>query len=103
VVNAGGYRCNEIGELMGVMHPVASMEHQYFLTEEDTHIKARFQGAQREIAPMDVPVDLGNFFTGSVGVEYTTTNNVMLGLDYTKLMNEDYDIDLLNLRLSVPF
>jgi len=34
VVNAGGYRCNEIGAMMGVSHPVASMEHQYFLTED---------------------------------------------------------------------
>lgn len=33
VVNAGGYRCNEIGAMMGVEHPVASMEHQYMLTE----------------------------------------------------------------------
>jgi dimethylglycine dehydrogenase len=33
IVNAGGYRCNEVGAMMGVMHPVASMEHQYFLTE----------------------------------------------------------------------
>ena len=33
VVNAGGYRCNELGAMMGVRHPVASMEHQYFLTE----------------------------------------------------------------------
>jgi dimethylglycine dehydrogenase len=34
IVNAGGYRVNEIGAMMGVQHPVASMEHQYFLTEE---------------------------------------------------------------------
>jgi dimethylglycine dehydrogenase len=34
VVNAGGYRCNEIGAMMGVSHPVAAMEHQYFLTED---------------------------------------------------------------------
>ena len=34
IVNAGGYRCNEIGAMMGVQHPVASMEHQYFLTED---------------------------------------------------------------------
>ena len=34
VVNAGGYRCNEVGAMMGVSHPVASMEHQYFLTED---------------------------------------------------------------------
>ena len=34
VVNAGGYRVNEIGAMMGVHHPVASMEHQYFITED---------------------------------------------------------------------
>lgn len=34
VVNACGYRVNEVGRMMGVHHPVASMEHQYFLTEE---------------------------------------------------------------------
>ncbi len=33
VVNASGYRVNEVGEMMGVHHPVVSMEHQYFLTE----------------------------------------------------------------------
>ena len=39
VVNAGGYRVNEIGKMMGVSHPVASMEHQYFVTEEIDAIK----------------------------------------------------------------
>lgn len=34
VINAGGYRCNEVAAMMGVQHPVASMEHQYFLTED---------------------------------------------------------------------
>jgi len=33
IVNAGGYRCNEVGAMMQVEHPVVSMEHQYFLTE----------------------------------------------------------------------
>ncbi len=39
VVNAGGYRVNEVGAMMGVHHPVMSMEHQYFLTEEIPAIK----------------------------------------------------------------
>ncbi len=34
IINAGGYRVNEVGAMMGVQHPVASMEHQYFLTED---------------------------------------------------------------------
>lgn len=33
VVNASGYRVNEVGEMLGVFHPVVSMEHMYFLTE----------------------------------------------------------------------
>ena len=34
IVNACGYRVNEVGAMMGVHHPVMSMEHQYFLTED---------------------------------------------------------------------
>ncbi len=34
VVNACGYRVNEVGSMMGVHHPVTSMEHQYFVTED---------------------------------------------------------------------
>ena len=34
IVNACGYRVNEVGAMMNVHHPVASMEHQYFLTED---------------------------------------------------------------------
>ena len=40
VVNAGGYRVNEVGAMMGVEHPVASMEHQYFVTEDIPAIAA---------------------------------------------------------------
>ncbi|MEM6595262.1 MAG: FAD-dependent oxidoreductase [Pseudomonadota bacterium] len=40
VVNACGYRVNEVGAMMGVHHPVASMEHQYFVTEDIPAIEA---------------------------------------------------------------
>ncbi len=40
VVNACGYRVNEVGAMMGVEHPVVSMEHQYFLTEPIAEIEA---------------------------------------------------------------
>ncbi len=33
VVNATGYRVNEVGRMLGVSHPVTSMEHMYLLTE----------------------------------------------------------------------
>jgi dimethylglycine dehydrogenase len=34
VVNACGYRVNEVGAMMNVHHPVMSMEHQYFVTDD---------------------------------------------------------------------
>lgn len=40
VVNAGGYRCNEIAAMMDIELPVASMEHQYLLTEPIPEIAA---------------------------------------------------------------
>ncbi|PTX54198.1 dimethylglycine dehydrogenase [Litoreibacter ponti] len=40
VVNACGYRVNEVGAMMGVHHPVMSMEHQYFVTDEMPEIAA---------------------------------------------------------------
>lgn len=33
IVNATGYRVNEVGRMIGVTHPVVSMEHQYMLTD----------------------------------------------------------------------
>lgn len=39
VVNACGYRANEVGAMMGAHHPVMSMEHQYFVTEEIPEIR----------------------------------------------------------------
>ncbi|MBW4981607.1 FAD-dependent oxidoreductase [Mameliella sp. CS4] len=38
VINACGYRVNEVGAMMGVHHPVMSLEHQYFVTEEIAQI-----------------------------------------------------------------
>jgi len=40
IVNAAGYRCNEIGKMMNVELPVASMEHQYMLTDTIPEIEA---------------------------------------------------------------
>ena len=40
VVNAAGYRVNEVGEMLGVIHPVTSMEHMYFLTDTMPEIEA---------------------------------------------------------------
>lgn len=41
VVNASGYRVNEVGGMLGVEHPVISMEHMYFLTEPIAELEAQ--------------------------------------------------------------
>ena len=40
VVNASGYRVNEVGSMLGVEHPVTSMEHMYFLTDTLPELEA---------------------------------------------------------------
>ena len=45
VVNAGGYRANEVAAMVGVEHPIISMEHQYLVTEAVPELEAL--GAQR--------------------------------------------------------
>ena len=40
VVNATGYRVNEVGAMLGVRHPVTSMEHMYFLTDTMPELEA---------------------------------------------------------------
>lgn len=39
LVNASGYRVNEVGRMLGVEHPVVSLEHMYFLTEPIAEIQ----------------------------------------------------------------
>ena len=39
IVNAGGYRCNEIAAMMGTQLPVAAMQHQYFVTEDMPEVR----------------------------------------------------------------
>ncbi|WP_158774229.1 GcvT family protein [Cobetia sp. L2A1] len=41
IVNACGYRVNEVGDMLGVEYPVISMEHMYFLTEPLPELEAR--------------------------------------------------------------
>ncbi len=40
VVNATGYRVNEVGNMLGLTHPVTSMEHMYFLTDTLPELEA---------------------------------------------------------------
>lgn len=40
IVNACGYRVNEVAAMYGMQHPVMSMEHQYFLTEPIAQLEA---------------------------------------------------------------
>ncbi len=53
LVNACGYRVNEVGAMMDVEHPVVSMEHQYFLTEPLPELEAREERVPLLRCPID--------------------------------------------------
>ncbi|MCY3725997.1 MAG: FAD-dependent oxidoreductase [Rhodobacteraceae bacterium] len=53
IVNASGYRVNEVASLMGVHHPVISMEHQYLVTESIPEIET----AGKRIPLLRCPTD----------------------------------------------
>ncbi len=41
IVNAAGYRANEVGKMIGVEYPIVSMEHMYFVTEPIDALRQR--------------------------------------------------------------
>ncbi|MGI9407053.1 MAG: FAD-dependent oxidoreductase, partial [Hyphomicrobiaceae bacterium] len=41
IVNAAGYRVNEVGAMLGVEYPIVSMEHMYFVTEPVEELAGR--------------------------------------------------------------
>lgn len=53
IVNACGYRVNEVASLMGVFHPIISMEHQYLVTESIPEIET----AGKRIPLLRCPTD----------------------------------------------
>ena len=85
------------------VHLHAEVGLQYYLGDENTKAVAGFAGAPAGVDPMGVPIDLGSYAHASVGVELINSDNVSLGLEYGKIVDEQYDIDHWNLRLNVPF
>ncbi len=53
IVNACGYRVNEIGKMIDVEYPVVSMEHMYFVTEAI----AELESLEARVAMVRCPVD----------------------------------------------
>lgn len=53
VVNAAGYRANEVGNMIGVEYPIVSMEHMYFVTEAIDALAHREQRVAMARCPRD--------------------------------------------------
>ena len=53
VVNACGYRVNEVGKMMGVEYPVVSMEHMYCITDDIAELKDHKQRVAMVRCPRD--------------------------------------------------
>ena len=52
---------------------------------------------------MVIPIDLGSYAHGTIGVELINSKRGSLALEYGKVIDENYHIDHWNLRLNVPF
>ena len=85
------------------LHLYAELGLQYYLTDEHTEVIAGFTGAPAGVSPMVVPIDLGSYAHGTIGVELINSKRGSLALEYGKVIDENYDIDHWNLRLNVPF
>jgi len=53
IVNAAGYRANEVGALMEIEYPIVSMEHMYFVTEPIDELVQREQRVAMVRCPRD--------------------------------------------------
>lgn len=53
IVNAAGYRCNEVAAMMGIRLPVTSIEHQYIITEPMPEV----QSVPHRIPLVRCPID----------------------------------------------
>jgi hypothetical protein len=85
------------------LHLHAEFGFQYYLGDDHTGVKAGFAGAPAGVSPMNVPIDLGSNFEATIGVQLIDSDNASIGLQYGKIIDEDYDIDHWSLRLNVPF
>lgn len=85
------------------LHAYGNLAYNLFLGQSHTDVKAGLLGAPEGIDPMDVPIDLGSIYSGSVGVDFILKNGVQFGIEYTKAMGDNYDMDVLNLKVSTSF
>jgi hypothetical protein len=85
------------------LHMYANVAYNCFLSQSHTDVVAGFKGAPEGVSPMKVPIDLGNIVSASVGLDLILTNNVQLGVQYTKALDEEYDVDVVNLKVSTSF
>ncbi len=81
----------------------AELAYQHYFTGEHTDVTAGFTGAPRGVAPMEVPINIGSLGSITLGADLLLANDVTIGLDYTKAVGDNYDLDSINLKLSTSF
>ncbi len=81
----------------------AEAGYQYYLTGNDTYVRASFVGAPGGVDPMNVPIDLGSMATLSIGAQLLLANDLSIGIYYTRAFSQKYKLDLWNVRVAKDF
>jgi hypothetical protein len=76
---------------------------QQYLSDTHTTVKAGLAGAPDGIAPISMDASLGDpRYDATVGVDFLTTDNVVVKLHYQRSWSDHRDADAVRLKLEYP-
>ena len=85
------------------LHSHVEVAYQKYLTEDQTYVSASFAGAPSGVSPMEVPLELGSLFQVTVGFNVIAPNDVSVGIEYSKIIDSNYDVDRVSFKVNIPF
>ncbi|MGW8160781.1 MAG: autotransporter outer membrane beta-barrel domain-containing protein, partial [Desulfobulbales bacterium] len=82
----------------------ADVGFHYYFSGAETNVRAGFAGAPLGVEPMDVLVDFDRSYTlAALGIDLLTTQDISLGLRYSKIIGDRSDLDRWGVVLKIPF
>jgi hypothetical protein len=85
------------------LHFYADLNAENYLINNDTHVISGFTGAPKGVEPMRSPIGLSGGVQGTFGIDLISRHNVSLGIEYSKTIDNSYDLDRWSCKLNVPF
>jgi hypothetical protein len=85
------------------LHFYADLNAENYLSNDDTHAISGFTGAPNGVEPMRSPIGLSGGVQGTFGIDLISRKNVSLGIEYSKILDKNYDLDRWSCKLNIPF